>query len=132
MTKLKDLSKSLSNIKGSNDSPDVGTDEYKKEYEAELLREELKEKKLRNEALAEENMGDAQDRDQRKDFADRIYFFVYVYMIFVFLILFLSGSKNSGFHLNDSVLSILLKTTTANVIGILAIVITYLFSRKKK
>lgn len=52
-------------------------------------------------------------------------------MIFVFLILFLPGSKNSGFHLNDSVLSILLKTTTANVIGILAIVITYLFSRKR-
>lgn len=46
--------------------------------------------------------------------------------------LFLSGSEDSRFSLSDNVIITLLGTTTANVIGILVIVVTYLFSRKKK
>lgn len=79
-----------------------------------------------------QNESDTQDRDQRKDFAERVYYFACVYMVFVFLILFLSGSTGTHFKLNDTVLVTLLRTTTANVIGVFAIVVTYLFSRKKK
>ena len=98
----------------------------------ELAKEQLREARLKNEALEEENRGDSQDRDQRKDFAERIYSFAAIYMFGVFVILFLSGTETTNFKLSDNVLITLLGTTTANVIGILIIVVTYLFSRKKK
>ncbi len=128
MIDINKLRESLQSIHNGNDKPDVDNQEYREEFQKEILRE----KKLINDAQEEANRGDIQDRGQRKDFAERIYYFASVYMIFVFLILFLSGSQNNGFHLNDTVLNTLLKTTTANVIGILAIVVTYLFGRKKK
>ena len=52
-------------------------------------------------------------------------------MLFVCVVLFLKGIT-SQFYLSDAVIITLLGTTTANVIGILIIVVTYLFSRKKK
>lgn len=96
--------------------------------------DEIERRKREAEArhLEIQNESDTQDRDQRKDFAERVYYFACVYMVFVFLILFLSGSTGVNFKLNDSVLITLLRTTTANVIGVFAIVVTYLFSRKKK
>ncbi len=128
MIDLDKLRESLQNIHNENDVPNVGNREYRVEYQKEILRE----KRLKNDAQEEANRGDTQDRDQRKDFAERVFHFAAVYMAFVFLILFLSGTINNGFHLSDSVLVTLLRTTTANVIGILAIVVTYLFSRKRK
>lgn len=96
--------------------------------------DEIERRKREAEArhLEIQNESDTQDRDQRKDFAERVYYFACVYMVFVFLILFLSGSTGTHFKLNDTVLVTLLRTTTANVIGVFAIVVTYLFSRKKK
>ena len=128
MTDLEKLRESLRNIHSGNDAPDVNNREYREEYQKEVLRE----KRLKNDAQEEANRGDTQDRDQRKDFAESVFHFSAVYMAFVFLILFLSGTIDNGFHLSDSVLVTLLRTTTANVIGILAIVVTYLFSRKRK
>ena len=109
----------------SSDDPVVSE---KKAYD------EIEKRKREAEArhLEIQNESDTQDRDQRKDFAERVYYFACVYMVFVFLILFLSGSTGVNFKLNDSVLITLLRTTTANVIGVFAIVVTYLFSRKKK
>lgn len=109
----------------SSDDPVVSE---KKAYD------EIEKRKREAEArhLEIQNESDTQDRDQRKDFAERVYYFACVYMVFVFLILFLSGSTGAHFKLNDSVLVTLLRTTTANVIGVFAIVVTYLFSRKKK
>ena len=128
MTDIEKLKENLSNIRENNDIPEVGYSEYKKEYQKELVRDI----KLRNDALEEINKSNIQDRDQRKDFAERIFQFATVYMIFVFLVLFISGSTVSHFHLNDNVLITLLRTTTANVIGVLAIVVTYLFSKRKR
>lgn len=96
-----------------------------------LRKEELRRIELENEALEGENQGDAQDREQRKDFADRIFSFVCNYMIFVCILLFLKAIT-PRFYLSDNVIITLLGTTTANVIGILIIVVTYLFSRKRK
>ena len=99
--------------------------------EEQLKNEKLKEAKLKNEALEGENKGENQDRKQRKKFAEKIFTFVTYYMFAVFFILILCGSPSS-FHLSDTVLVTLLGTTTANVIGILIIVVTYLFSKKNK
>lgn len=96
-----------------------------------IKREELRRLELQNEALEGENRGDTQDREQRKEFANKIFNFVSNYMIFVCMVLFLKAIT-PRFYLNDNVIITLLGTTTANVIGILIIVVTYLFSRKRK
>lgn len=79
----------------------------------------------------EEYKGKKQDREQRKDFAERIFQFLMVYMLFSGFVLVLSGIAINNFHLNDEVLITLLGTTTANVIGIFVIVAKYLFPQHK-
>lgn len=127
-----DIEKVLDDIPSSKEDANVNVGNRYSDIDIELAKEELREAKLRNEALEEENRGDSQDRDQRKDFAERIYSFASIYMLGVFLLLFLSGSETAPFHLSDNILVVLLGTTTANVIGILVIVVTYLFSRNRK
>ena len=127
MTDIEKLKENLSNISKDNDVPEVKYSEYRYEYQTELVREI----KLRNDALEEINKSNTQDRGQRKDFAERIYSFASIYMLGVFIILFISGTETTNFYLSDNVLITLLGTTTANVIGMFAIVVTYLFSRNK-
>lgn len=78
----------------------------------------------------EEYKGKRQDREQRKDFAERIFSFLIWYMVVVGVILFLSGITVNHFYLSDTVLVTLLGTTTANVIGIFIVVAKYLFPTK--
>lgn len=75
----------------------------------------------------EEYKGKKQDREQRKDFAGKIFNFLMWYMIIAGAILFLSGAKIYGFQLNDIILVTLLGTTTVNVIGLFIVVAKYLF-----
>ena len=84
-------------------------------YETELKKLEVKSK--------------AQDIDMRKEYAWLIFRFVCYYMAFVFIILFLSGTP-SAFRMSDSVLMVLLGTTTATIISLFAIVVNYLFPKK--
>lgn len=100
-------------------------------FEIQLKEEELRKARLLNEALEGENKSDTQDRGQRKGFAISVFALVSLYLAAVLIILFIQGF-NKSFYLSDSVLITLLGTTTANVISILVIVVTYLFSRKKK
>ena len=100
-------------------------------FEIQLKEEELRKVRLLNEALEGENKSDTQDRGQRKGFAISVFALVSLYLAAVLTILFIQGFSKS-FYLSDSVLITLLGTTTANVISILVIVVTYLFSRKKK
>lgn len=129
---MSDIKKVLDEIPSIKTDASVDVDKGYTDVHIELAKEQLREERLKNEALEEENRGDSQDRDQRKDFAERIYSFAAIYMFGVFVILFLSGTETTNFKLSDNVLITLLGTTTANVIGILIIVVTYLFSRKKK
>ena len=129
---MSDIKKVLDEIPSIKTDASVDVDKGYTDVNIELAKEQLREARLKNEALEEENRGDSQDRDQRKDFAERIYSFAAIYMFGVFVILFLSGTETTNFKLSDNVLITLLRTTTANVIGILVIVVTYLFSRKKK
>ena len=97
----------------------------------------FKNKKPSNESLEElkaesqrlDNADKRQNIGLRGEFAERIYSFASLYMFAVFLILFLSGNT-SRFTMSDDVLMMLLGTTTANVLGLLFIVVNYLFPKK--
>lgn len=78
--------------------------------------------------LLEEYYSKKQDREQRKTFSFRIFMFVCVYMTFALAILVFCGA--SALRLSDSVIVALLTTTTANVIGLFAVVAKYLFHPK--
>ena len=125
------LNQLLSKLSQASDTTNI--DEGRYDNIDNLIKEqELRKLQLENEARKVENESESQNKEQRKDFADRIYSFASIYMFGVFLILLLSGTETTNFKLSDNVLITLLGTTTANVIGILIIVVTYLFSRKRK
>ncbi len=125
------LNELLSKLSQASDTTNI--DEGRYDNIDNLIKEqELRKLQLENEARKVENESESQNKEQRKDFADRIYSFASIYMFGVFLILLLSGTETTNFKLSDNVLITLLGTTTANVIGILIIVVTYLFSRKRK
>ena len=69
-----------------------------------------------------------QDREQRRIFADKIFSLLCMYLLVVGLIVIGCGNQNGAFHLSDSVLVVLITTTTANVIGIFILVVKYLFN----
>ncbi|WP_303224030.1 hypothetical protein [Butyricimonas faecihominis] len=117
-------------LSGYGDKSNVNNRTYD-DVEENIRKQKLRRLELENAAIEGENEGDSQDRKQRKEFADKIFDFVRNYMLFVCIVLFLKGIT-SQFYLSDTVIVTLLGTTTANVIGILIIVVTYLFSRKKK
>ena len=73
-----------------------------------------------------------QNRNQRKSYGNKLFVFLCVYMILVFIVLFFCGFSLFGFTLSDTVLVALITTTTANVIGIFAFVVRYLFYSKQK
>lgn len=79
----------------------------------------------------EELEGLKQDRQQRKEFAVKIYWLIVCWLGGVAILLFLVGWGGCGFRLSDAVLVALISGTSANVIGLLAIVILYLFPRRK-
>lgn len=85
--------------------------------------------KLDKQDVEIKNEGDKQDIDMRREYADKTYLFVCIYMCFVFFLIFLACSP-STFKMSDNVLMVLLGTTTANVIGLFAIVMNYLFPKK--
>lgn len=102
------------------------------DIEKEEAKERLRKAKLENDSIDEANKGDVQDREQRKQFAENIFTTVCLYVFAVVLILFACGAEWVNFSLSENILITLLGTTTANILGILIIVVTYLFTRKKK
>lgn len=116
--------------KGDDEKDELQTDI--EENESDTIRRKYLEQKLKteNELLAEELESHRQDRDQRKDFAMKIFDFVSLYMLGVFVLLVLSGIECNRFRLSDSVLLTLLGTTTATIIGVFNFVARYLFHSK--
>lgn len=88
--------------------------------------------KIALEDSREELENKKQNRSQRKTYANKLFMFLCVYMALVFLVLFFCGFSLLGFTLSDTVLVALITTTTANVIGIFAFVVRYLFYSKQK
>lgn len=102
------------------------------DIEKDVAKERLRKAKLENDSIDEANKGDVQDRAQRKQFAENIFTMVCVYVFAVIMIILLCGAEWVHFSLSENILITLLTTTTANILGILLIVVTYLFTRKKK
>lgn len=127
----KDILQILSNEKKGKDERDENLTSINKD-EGNEIRQKYQEEKWRteNELLAEKLKSQQQDRDQRKDFALRIFNFVSLYMFGVFFLLVMSGIGTNDFHLSDTVLVTLLGTTTATVIGVFNFVARYLFHNK--
>lgn len=126
-----DILQILSNEKKGKDERDEDLTSINKD-EGNKIRQKYQEEKWRteNELLAEKLKSQQQDKDQRKDFALRIFNFVSLYMFGVFLLLVMSGIGTNDFHLSDTVLVTLLGTTTATVIGVFNFVARYLFHNK--
>lgn len=93
---------------------------------------ELEAMAIENKLRAEELKQREQDREQRKLYAIRTLWFLIGYMTLVFAVLMFSGFKACGFNLSDGVLIAIVTTTTANVIGIFAFVMMYLFNTGNK
>lgn len=81
--------------------------------------------------------GRQQDIKERKTYAGRIFWLVVAWLVFVGCILIAHGARwpwtqYLGFTLPDAVLIALITTTTGGVVGILLIVVQYLFPRRSK
>lgn len=71
-----------------------------------------------------------QDTDERKRYANKLFWFLITYMVMVFIILFLHGFSVVKFYVHDVVIITLISTTTANIIAIFIFVVKYLFHFK--
>jgi hypothetical protein len=69
-----------------------------------------------------------QDRAERKKYAFYIFWFLCSFLLIVLAIVIFITFKNNG--LDNSVLITLMTTTSADIIGLFIIVVTYLFNTK--
>lgn len=86
---------------------------------------------LEDEEKRERIRGLRQNIDERKHYANHLFWFLVGHMILVFLILFFTGFVSFGFLLSDSVIIALITTTTANVLTMFYFVVKYLFNADK-
>lgn len=70
--------------------------------------------------------------EMRVAYANNIFTLVCIYLCVVGVILWKSAVFLNGFQLSDNVLIALLTTTTANVLGLFAFVVKYLFPNDSK
>ena len=82
--------------------------------------------------LKEEVESIKQDREERKVYASKTFDFLCIYMMCVGLLLFMSGSTTTPLQFSDSVLIVILGTTTTNVLGIFYFVANYLFPKRHR
>lgn len=86
----------------------------------ELLRIEVRQR--------EEELKQAKDdREQRREFATRIFGLLSVYLAVVGLLVLLASIDRLGVSISDSVLITILGTTTANIIALFRFVARYLY-----
>ena len=78
------------------------------------------------------NRSDEQNIKDRKKYGYLIYFLVIGWLVILSTILFFHGFNVSDFTLPDGVLIALIAGTTVKVIGLLAIIVNYLFPRPKQ
>lgn len=84
--------------------------------------------RLRNQLMEADIKDRNQDRDQRRNFASKIFIFMCFYMAVALLIVACCGF--GWMYLSDTVLITLLTTTLADVIGIFSFVTKYLYHNK--
>lgn len=91
-----------------------------------------KEKELHLRRSEHELKESQQNTELRKIYINRNFLLTCVWLVIVLLVVLCQGFGLGHFNLHDSVLITLLSTTTANIIGVLVIVITYLFKNNHK
>ncbi|MDR1091331.1 MAG: hypothetical protein LBL79_09670 [Prevotella sp.] len=90
-----------------------------------------REKKLIELGISKEFLkSSTQDREERKNYAYKVYWLILGFLAITLGIVIASGIERLCFYLSDSVLIVLLTTTSANVIGIFMAVVRYLFKQK--
>ena len=87
-------------------------------------------KSLENARLRAEIADLVQDRDQRKTYGNRLFRLVVVWLSVNGLILLMHGFSFIPFELSVAVLTTLIGSTTASVLGLFAIVANYLFPKR--
>lgn len=81
--------------------------------------------------LNEEQIKDKQqDREQRKEYADKIFFLVATWLILLLILLLFCGSGVINF--SDTVIVAILTGTTLDILGFMIIVANYLFPKNGK
>ena len=71
-----------------------------------------------------------QNREQRKEYASRLFWIVVVWLVSIDVIVLLHGFSHFPFTLSGAVLTTLIGSTTVSVLGLLAIVANYLFPKR--
>ncbi len=124
MPELKDLRTVRTDKLPEPDQQDVSLfDDEKKELDNQRLR-------LYNQRLEAEINDLTQDRDQRKTYANRLYWLIVGWLIVVGLIMLLHGLSPISFKLSVTVLTTLIGSTTISVLGLFVIVANYLFPKR--
>ena len=112
--------------------------------DADIQEAQLASFKLQNDKLREELADLKSDRDFRNEYAPKIFGLICVWLVLVVGLIFLDGLSLSeglglpgtdqtlGFDQSDGVVLGLIGGTTASVVGLLVIVITYIFPRRNK
>lgn len=131
MEQVVDILHLLSNEKKGKDEKDESLTSIDKQEGDKIKRKYQEDKwKTENELLIEELAGKKQDRDQRKEFASKIFDFMCWYLGAVFFIIMLNGITINNFKVSDDIILALLGTTAIEVIGTFAFVARYLFGSK--
>lgn len=87
--------------------------------------------KARLEYQIEKNKDIAHNRAMRRDFADKVYYFLVVWCVALYSILIFQGC-NEDFHLIDIVLTTLCGGTTISSIGLVGCIVRGLFGGKDR
>lgn len=131
MEQVVDILNLLSNEKKGKDEKDESLTSIDKQEGDKIKRKYQEDKwKTENELLVEELAGKKQDRDQRKEFANKIFDFMCWYIIAVFAVIILKGITVNCFYVSDDIILALLGTTAVEVIGTFAFIARYLFGSK--
>lgn len=110
-------------IASSADLKEETSGDFKQQIIANAIESQRQAIKQKNEDIASLK----QDREQRKDFSNRIFVFMCLYMFVAIIIVFCCGF--GWMKLDSTVLITLLTTTLADVIGVFTFVAKYLFHR---
>ena len=65
--------------------------------------------------------------EQRRKYAGDIFVLISIYLVAVFILLVLAGADDNGFTLSNSVLMVILGTTTTTVLGLFYVIVRHLF-----
>lgn len=102
-------------LENASPADDVAATDEEAQYAIEKLREELRSAR--------------QDREQRKEYSDKLFQLVVWILGGLGFIVFLDGLEAAAFSVGDEALRLLIVSTVGSVIGLFHIVARYLFPR---